>query len=349
MRDWYVVEGTVLALTPVNIGDGRSVGTMYPTVDILPATSIRGMVGNYLYNVDKERFTSYHIDDDDSPLTYFKPGMPSKEGCEGRHVPLSLRWCKTRGHLMRGDECHCGSDGKKKSGLFLPELSLEKGLFDKVETEKYIHTKVPILRGRHKGPGANNALAPYSVQAIVEGTAFNIRFVTGTKNMPDVFEDAGIGFGIGGFRSKGYGIIAWDGKPTVTPTSDWIEKRAEALGEELLLTLNSPAIFPTEDERYWAGFDTEILKEEIVKSLSRVGRSPNIEVDETWFDTTHVRGWTARKSYRLTKAIPATAPGSCAKVRMGSTDAAWLELLGLGKHSHVHGDVYFVTLPKGVM
>ncbi|RJS71532.1 MAG: hypothetical protein CW694_04950 [Candidatus Syntrophoarchaeum sp. WYZ-LMO15] len=325
-----ILRGTIRAISPIHIGTVGT-GNYHPTLPYIPARTIRGMLGNYLFNEKRDLFEKLRIDDDENPSIHFKPALP--EGSVAS--PLILRWCKRCGKLIEelDKDCpECLQEGKKRGGLMLEE-SLSSKKFRSPEIRSSIDTKCPITRRGHTSPGERYSLSPYNIGALLPGSEFDLRCVLPGKyvdEVKDAFREAGIFYGIGGFRSKGYGMVEFDftGEEGI---DGYIERRSSEFdGSSLLMVLNSPAIFE-EDSGYTIGLKERLLEEELGK----------VRVIKQVFSEDRARGWEIKGGYRLGKIIPATGMGSSAIVRIDPERAARAEVYGIGSMRHIYGDVYF--------
>lgn len=336
--DEAIVSADITAITPIHIGSGSPVGTYHPTLNHIPARVLRGMLGNYLYNQHNELFDQLRISEGEGETNiFFKPAMP--DGMVA--IPHALRWCKGCGMIMEPDknECtneDCLQEGGKRTGLIC-KSGLEQRTID---IKKSITTKCPITRSGHTSPSEKYALSPYHVQAIEKGTEFTFRCVmkanaSGVKNYLDEFEgyleEAGLFYGVGGFRSRGYGSILFE-NVRVESVDEFIDTRVHELDESALLVLNSPAVFKKGD-RYCIGFDKGVLRQYM---------GGNFELGNSHFSKTFVRGWTIKGTSRLDRIEPALDAGSCAEITLDPKVQASIEVHGIGEGRHIHGDVYFI-------
>ena len=213
------------------------------------------------------------------------------------------------------------------------EESLSSKKFRSPEIGSSIDTKCPITRKGHTSPGERYSLSPYNIGALLPGSEFDIRCVLPGEyvdDLKDAFREAGIFYGIGGFRSKGYGMVEFDftGEEGI---EGYIERRSSEFdGSSLLMVLNSPAIFE-EDSGYTIGLKERLLEEELGK----------VRVIKQVFSEDRARGWEIKGGYRLGKIIPATGMGSSALIEVDPVRAARAEVYGIGSMRHIYGDVYF--------
>ena len=339
--DETIVSAEITAIAPIHIGTGLRVGTYHPTLNHIPARVLRGMFGNYLYNQQPDMFKKLKISEgEDRTNIFFKPALP--DGMIA--IPGALRWCKGCGRLMEYDmkECtdeNCLQEGSKRTG-FMSEMELNQRKIESKELKKAITTKCPITRSGHTSPSERYALSPYHVQAIGKGSKFTFRCIikanandveSGLDEFKGYLEEAGLFYGVGGFRSRGYGSIMFD-HFRVESALEFIDRRARELDESALLVLNSPAVFK-EGDRYCIGFREDVLKKYIGVDF-KLGRC---HVSETL-----VRGWTIKGKSRLDQIEPALDMGSCAEIELDARVQAYLEVHGIGEQRNIHGDVYFL-------
>ena len=325
-----ILSGVMKAITPLHIGT-MGTGNYHPTLPYIPARTIRGMLGNYLFNENKSLFDRIEIDNDKKPeKMFFKPALPENSVAS----PLILKWCKRCKKLVGDDnECRdeeCLQEGKKIGGFMLKKSFDEKRL-STYSLKTAIDTKCPILRKGHTSPGADDKLAPYNIGVLDAGSVFDFRCVVQDEYMDDV-KDAlsysGLFYGIGGFRSKGYGMVEFEFNNEES-VKDYIDRRISELSGTLLMVLNSHAIFKDEGG-YMIGFKDNLLNLGSVKIKKQV------------FSEDRARGWLIKGGYRLGRIIPATGLGSSAKVvDSDPMKAAEAEVYGIGKWKHICGDVYF--------
>lgn len=341
MMNETIVSAEITAITPIHIGTGVQVGTYHPTLNYIPARVLRGMLGNYLFNQHADLFKQLKIsEDEDKTNILFKPAMP-----DGMiTIPDALRWCKGCGRLIGDDmkECtdeSCLQEGSKRTG-FMSKMELNQRKIESKTPKKSITTKCPITRNGHTSPSERYALSPYHVQAIEKGSKFTFRCVMKAnandveKNLDEFrgyLEEAGLFYGIGGFRSRGYGSILFD-RFTIESVEESVDKRMNELDESALLVLNSPAVF-REGDKYCIGFREDMLKKYI---------DGNFKLGGCHFSETLVRGWTIKGKSRRDQIEPALDAGSCVEIELDTKIQADIEVHGIGEERHIHGDVYFL-------
>ena len=338
--EFTVIRGKIKALSPVHVGSGRQTGTFYPTLQYIPGRTVRGMLGNYLFHEDTSLFSELNINatnPEDSGI-FFKPSLP--EGCLA--VPRHIKWCKRCGKLLAGHECEDGHEGDRKGGFIIKESLREREL-KKPKISTSISTKCPIMRQCHSSPGSGDPLSPYNIEAIDRGTVFDFYGIVNKDLENDVIRslrEAGIAYGIGGFRSKGYGLICFDDLQTI-PREEYIHDKLE--GDWLVL--NSPGVFSDDSStHYYVGFDEQAMLRYVDRNLRMTGNKGEIVfMKQQYIIPDFARGWSIEKRSNLDRIIPAVSQGSSVQVKI-SDDAirASLVLFGLGEMTHMgYGDIYF--------
>lgn len=338
-----ILSGRITALEPLHIGNGITVGTFVQTLSYIPARSIRGMLGNYLFNQKRDLFEALRIDDDREPQLYFKPSLPLGSVA----APLAFRWCKKCNRLLAVGECPNDFHEGEKRGGFMLRSSLETKEFKPVRISKSINTKCPINAQRHASYAEDEELSPYNIESVVAGTAFDFRLVLPEeflKEVKDALVEAGVFYKIGGFRSRGYGMIKFDFEGTES-VSDFVKRRSQEIQRDSWMVFNSPAVFQRNgSSRYLIGLTSEILKPYLSAIAKRagIGSLGEIEVRHSSYKQTHVRGWKIAGKYYLDRILPAVDLGSTARLKIDPEVAAWLEVFGIGEMPHINGDVYFL-------
>ena len=362
-----ILSGRITALEPLHIGNGITVGTFVQTLSYIPARSIRGMLGNYLFNQKRDLFEALRIDDDREPQLYFKPSLPLGSVA----APLAFRWCKKCNRLLAVGECPNDFHEGEKRGGFMLRSSLETKEFKPVRISKSINTKCPINAQRHASYAEDEErspyniesvvagttsphseptplrLSPYNIESVVAGTAFDFRLVLPEeflKEVKDALVEAGVFYKIGGFRSRGYGMIKFDFEGTES-VSDFVKRRSQEIQRDSWMVFNSPAVFQRNgSSRYLIGLTSEILKPYLSAIAKRagIGSLGEIEVRHSSYKQTHVRGWKIAGKYYLDRILPAVDLGSTARLEIDPEVAAWLEVFGIGEMPHINGDVYFL-------
>jgi len=362
MNDHVILKGHIIALSHLHLGTGLNIGNFYPTHDHIPARVIRGMLGNYLHEERREYFEKTNIDNDKEPEIFFKPAFFKGQSA----VPRLLHWCKgEKNHLLDKGQLSCASEGrnnesKRKSGYFFPKRSIEERRFINgfLADKKTIYTKCPIIKERHTSPAGDEELAPFNIESIMPGVSFMFRCIVPGNLVEKIkiwLKEAGIFYGLGGFRSKGHGTVLFRfDEEKNEPVSDYIHRREKELeGKKVLLVVNSPLIIRNGDEKYSVGFDKELIKAEIVRiidthsSVYNSTHNSSCIVYISSFCKTLVRGWTMKDYYHLRTLIPAVEAGSSAVIDLHPRACALLEVFGLGMNNHINGDVYFLGSDNG--
>ncbi len=349
---YLLLNGKIRALEPIHIGTGVSIGTFLETKDYITAKAIRGMLGNYLFNENRELFERTRISDDASPTMFFKPALPYGQ----RSIPNIVKWCKRCGSLiLKGEDgeektcANCGHEGKKRSGWFEigPEHTLPK-MVESKKVHKTISTKCPINPIRHSSylPTDDGYKSPYNVEAILPGTQFDFRMVLQDDYVDDIknaLKEAGIFYGVGGLRSKGYGSIDIEFIEEKN-AGDYIESNANR-DRSAIMVSNNELILRSE-KGYLRYFDENLIREYISKTLSHTNMQLPIEfsVKEQRSPTPSLaRGWDMKAGYKLMNLRPAIGPGSSARITANPELMAFIELFGLGEDHHIFGDTYFIN------
>src|SRR5574341_139171 len=303
-----LLEGLITAVSPLHIGSGRSKGTFIQTLDYIPGRTIRGMLGYYLYKNDRQLFDNIGIDEEKDISRmgiFFKNAYPAEKDEATVASPLNLIWCKKCGALFERDEKECKShvnnkpclhEGKKYPGLILLKSLKEKKLIRPVSYSTKIETKCPITRDRHASMPEESELKPHHIQSIEAGARFRFRMLVNNEFADTIIEalkNAGTFYGLGGFRSRGYGIVRFD----IMEKSDLkmkINKRAEEISgmNSRLLVVNSQMILKKDRESV-IGFD-DTFKEYCSKTLNSIGVNGKISFDDppdVKISLNTARGW----------------------------------------------------------
>ncbi|MCK4613193.1 MAG: hypothetical protein KAU14_00190, partial [Thermoplasmata archaeon] len=301
-----VISGKIRALSPLHLGSGLQTGNFYPTLSYIPGRAIRGMLGNYLFHEDRGLFEELRIKEA-PPETgiYFRPALP--EGTVA--VPGHLKWCKRCGRRLRDME-PCPEDGHegKKSGGFILIEGLKIGRLSPPELKRTISTKCPIMRKGHASPGSDEPLSPYNIEAIVQGSVFDFRCLVEEGLESEVMkalEKAGLFFGIGGFRSKGYGLVKFEGLRKIEDPMEAVKGRT--MGDWLVL--NSPGVFRNGEGKYLVGLksDAGVVERYAKESLRLAGVSGELRLTgEQFVSQDYARGWSIEGKSHLDSIIPAT-------------------------------------------
>jgi CRISPR/Cas system CSM-associated protein Csm3 (group 7 of RAMP superfamily) len=335
-----IIRGLIRAISPLHIGT-VGVGNYHPTLRYIPARTLRGMLGNYLFNEDKELFEELRLSEDDGSEILFKSALPKGSLAS----PSILNWCKSCGRLFGEEQTECSDEkclqeGKERGGFILKE-SYDERKFIAPVVKTRIDTKCPITRVGHTSPSERYKLAPYNIGVIEAGTEFDFRCVVKDEHVEEVknaLKDSGILYGIGGFRSKGYGFVEFEFEED-EKEEDYVRMRSSELeGSALLMVLNSEAIFE-DSSGYVIGFKEEILKEDL--GVVKIVKQKFSESKARGWMIERGRRWKTKQGYGLDRILPATGIGSSALVEMEAQKAAEAELKGIGRWKSIYGDVYF--------
>lgn len=251
------LDGIITAVSSLHIGTGRSKGTFIRTLDYIPGRTLRGMLGYYLFKNDKDLFDCTGIDEgkDISKMgVFFKNAYPIENNEVTIASPLNLMWCKKCGNLFGKYESECKNfvnnkpclhEGKKNSGLILMKSITEKKMI-RPNSHTKIETKCPIRRDKHASMPENSELKPYHIQSIDSGARFSFRMLIRDELADKTIEAlryAGAFYGLGGLRSRGYGIVRFEitGKTNLDKKIDEREKEISKI-ESKLLVVNSQLI-----------------------------------------------------------------------------------------------------------
>lgn len=367
------IEGIIRTVSPVHLGTGRSQGTFLPTLDYIPGRTIRGMLGYYLFKKNRELFNKSGIGEYKDPSKikiHFRNAYPvSKEG-ETVCSPLSLKWCKRCNSLMDEDDFFCrkkGSDGssclhegKKRTG-FISDTSFSTGIFQKPdEIRKTITTKCPIIRGTHTSPGSADDgydLSPYHIQAIAKGQKFRFRILVNSDDeafvnaLQNALVESSLYAGLGGFRSRGYGIISFEDLLSRN-LADFVGQRREQLeplnGSNAVLVMNAPLILRNGNDSV-IGFNdkNQTFQEKANAVLTTVHATTQLQLNDQGKVTLGwdiARGWSLEKENPVDELIPCISAGSTIPICITDTGViAALEVFGLGEMTYCgYGQVYCI-------
>jgi len=367
------LTGTIAAVSSLHIGTGKKSGTFSETLGYLPGRTIRGMIGYYLHSNERDLFDKLRISEDmDMSKTgvFFKDALPvyvDKNTLTEKITvasPVSLKWCKKCDNLMEYGikECNnivsgkkCLHEGKKVTG-FVTKDSFITGKLEKADVNKHIETKCPITRGGHTSPGSDFELSPYHVESVSPKTKFSFRCIVEDEfadDMKRVLNEAGVFAGLGGYRSRGYGTVAFSDIHE-SQISDVIEKRANEISEisNLMMVANSPMILMNQDSSI-IGFGTEygnIFNECATKTLTFSGYEGKLQFNLDNNDQVKqllnegiARGWSIKNDNKVSEVKPCIGHGSCAEITSNNHSAlAALEVYGVGEMTNSgYGDVYF--------
>lgn len=357
------LKGVMTALTPLHLGTGKKRGTFFKTLDYVPGRTLRGMLGYHLYTNDRELFDRLAISEDsDMSKTniFFKDAHSVYEDKFTVASPIALRWCKGCSELMgyKVNECSnpgCLQEGKKIFG-FITKDSFLTGKLEKGSVKKQIETKCPITRKGHTSPGSDFELSPYHIESIASKSRFGFRIVVEDEFVDDVkmaLRESGVFSGLGGFRSRGYGSVAFTSLKE-TPVSELIEKRASEIAEnkETLLVTNSPLILRKGNSSiigFGATTEGDLFLEAVNNTFMQRGFSGSVAVKYAEGNPKQrisegiAGGWSLKYGNSESEVIPCTGSGSCAEVVYDRPEAlAALEVYGIGEMTNSgYGDVYF--------
>jgi len=361
------LQATMISLAPLHLGTGRKRGTFFKTFDYVPGRTLRGMLGYYLYNNNKDLFEKLAIDEDcDMGKTniFLKDAHPLSKNEFTVASPIAYLWCKGCYKLMgyKETECkdpNCLQEGTKISG-FITKSSLLTGKLEKGSVNKQIDTKCPITRKGHTSPGSDFELSPYHIESIVPKTKFGFNTVLEAEYVDEVkaaLREAGIFSGLGGFRSRGYGSVAFKNFKE-TPVSEVIEERASKISEfsEKLLVTNSSLLLKQDknSKNSFIGFGElsgeNPFSEAVRKTLAQrqIKGSLLVKTDngkpKQRITESLAGGWSIKHGNKATGLVPCTGPGSCVEIESKSPKAlAALEVYGIGERTNCgYGDVYFI-------
>jgi hypothetical protein len=333
-----ILRGVIRAFSPLHIGT-IGAGNYHPTLNYIPARTLRGMLGNYLFHTDSELCKTLGITEYNGGKVVFKPALPTGSVAS----PVILSWCKGCGRLIEESKeecCECLQEGKGKGG-FMQKTSYDEKKFKPPDMKLRIDTKCPITRRGHTSPSDRYTLASYNVGALAAGAEFDFRCLVEdayVDRVKEALKEAGLFCGLGGFRSKGYGLVEFE-FDTGDKEADYIAQRTSELEDSMLLmVLNSEAIF-VDSGRYAIGFKAALLEKDlgtvtITKQKYTEGRARGWMIERS-------RGEGTKKGYGLDRIVPATGTGSSALLNVEARKAAKAELNGIGDWKSIYGDVYF--------
>lgn len=356
------LEGIITTMSSLHIGKGKPKGTFVQTLDYIPGRTIRGMLGYYLYKNDMQLFKDIGIDEEDDISKmgiFFKNAYPIYDNDMTIASPLLFKWCK-KCHTLFGmndkeckkikDDRQCLHEGKKHSGLISIESIKNKELKIVKSYSKQIETKCPITRAGHAGMGGADQgyeLSPYYIESIPIGARFRLRIIVKNEFADKILtplKNAGIFYGLGGFRSKGFGTIKFD----ITEKQDLdtkIKRRIEEISmmKSKLLIVNSHMILKKGEESI-IGFD-DTFKEYSTNTLKSLGIEGNVDIDPSYekVSSSITGGWSIKNRNSIAELIRCIEPGSCIKVSGDDNALAILETYGIGNMINCgYGDVYII-------
>ncbi len=317
------------------------------------------MLGYYLYKNDRQLFDDIGIDEekDISKMgIFFKNAYPVDKDEITIASPLIFRWCKKCDTLLERDEKECGivinnvpclHEGKKYSGFMALESVGDKKLKRQKVYSKQIETKCPITRTGHASMPEGSELSPYHVESISAGARLRFRILVKDDFVDKTIEalkNAGTFYGLGGFRSRGYGSVRFD----IVERSDLntkTAKRAEEIStmKSRLLVANSQMIL-TKDGESIIGFD-DAFKEYAGKTLHAIGMNGKIDIDlnDAKVSSSIARGWSFKNQNSVSELTHCIGHGSCVRVSGDGEALAALEAYGIGEMINCgYGDVYII-------
>jgi CRISPR/Cas system CSM-associated protein Csm3 (group 7 of RAMP superfamily) len=190
-------------------------------------------------------------------------------------------------------------------------------------------------------------LKPYHIESMPAGAKFNFKLLVKEEFIEDIIEAlkiAGTFYGLGGFRSRGYGSVKFDIREEKMDVATKIEQRAEELSQvesTLLLVANSQIIL-REDNTSIIGFD-DTFDKYINKTLQSQGINSTVKPhhDSAKITLSIARGWSLKNQNTLSELIPCIGSGSCVNIEGDPTALATLETYGIGELTNWgYGDVY---------
>jgi len=357
------IEGIITATSSLHLGDGQSRGTFLPTLQYIPGRTLRGMLGYYLFRYKKDLFVKSGIDEENDigkMKILFRNAYPvTRDGSKTVAAPLSVRWCKKCGNLIpkNHSECEvpdengrpCLHEGKKHSGLISRNSFSIRKLERPEMPDRSIETKCPITRDRHSSLGGREQgfdLSPYHIESIDLGAKFSFRMLVDADLEKEIIESlkeaAAVG-GIGGFRSRGYGLITFEDLRS-TSLNDVIRE-----GESLLSRSNKATLVATapmilrNGNVSRIGFDG-LFVQRANEVLQFAGIHENIALSGN--SDPHVtqviaRGWSLKYGNTLSELIPCIGMGSSVNVTAAPHALATLEAYGIGeKINYGYGEIY---------
>ncbi|OPY38405.1 MAG: RAMP superfamily protein [Methanoregula sp. PtaU1.Bin051] len=358
-----LIEGIITAASPLHLGDGQSRGTFMPTLQYIPGRTLRGMVGYYLFKYKNDLFTKSGIGEEDNlgkMKVIFRNAYPvSKDGSRTVAAPLSVRWCKKCGHQMPHDHSECDvrdkngrlclHEGKKYSGL-ISVNSFSSHILERPDMpSRSIETKCPITRDRHSSPGGKEQgfdLSPYHIESIDAGAKFSFRMLVEDGLEREIIEslnEAAVIGGIGGFRSRGYGIITF-GNLRSAFLNDVIREKESRIpkSDKATLVATAPMILKNGNISR-IGFDdlfiqraNEVLQVAGIQDTIALSEDPDPHVT-----TTIARGWSLKYGNSLSELIPCIGMGSSANITATPRALATLDVFGIGeKINYGYGEIY---------
>jgi len=353
-----VMKGTITSVSPLHFGNGRARGTFSQTLSYVPGRTIRGMIGWYLYQNYRDLFDACGLAEDHEPEKmhlFFRNGYPLSDKKRSVYAPLKSRWCKKCGMLIENDENECTQmvdgrlclqEGKKHTGLVGIKSFSERKLVQPDPVPKRLETKCPITRDGHTSMGSGWQLSPYHVEGIEPGVPFGFVMLaedTVADDVVHILNDASYACGLGGFRSRGYGLVDISVDSQVSDDEHIASRSSEfSKGDEYLLILNAPCILRS-GANSTIGLDRSFF-EAINKRLESRGYKGDIAPGSDpspYITRSVVRGWSLKNGNMVDEIVPATGPGSCIMVTGSPSSLAALEVFGIGDmQSSGYGEMF---------
>ncbi|MHA1407927.1 MAG: RAMP superfamily CRISPR-associated protein, partial [Candidatus Heimdallarchaeaceae archaeon] len=316
----------------------------HPTLHFIPGRTLRGMIGNYLFQQDKNLFTKIAISEEDVNQTkiLFKPSLPKNTKIIGKNI----RVCKKCKKIVKEQLCpSCKHETTQESGYGNFEVLKKEGRLQKVEVQTTITTHAPISRKTHT-TDPEMELKPFNVESILPGTEFDFTIILDnefTEQIKQIFNEAGTYFGLGGFRSKGYGEVEFTN--IEVSSSDNLDF---AYYEKGLLIANSEIIFQYDEKQNFIGFQEKIMKKYLQKSYKLLyGQESSqfsLKVFSQQIRESLARGWSISNSSHLDRLEPSIAPGStCILELQNEKIQKAIQIFGLGEKINMgYGDIYLL-------
>lgn len=359
------VTGIITAQSPLHLGDGRSQGTFLSTLPFIPGRTLRGMLGYYLYRNDPDLFRESGIDEDHDMTrmgVLFRNAYPvSGSGKRTVISPLSHRWCKKCDRMLPHDALECKSidqeghaclhEGRKYPGFISMESFSLKRLVRPLMPNRMIETKCPITRDYHASPGGSEEgfqLSPYHIESLAPGSRFEFRMLVRediARDIKKALGQAALYAGIGGFRSRGYGIISFDDFRD-QPLSGVIETRAKSFSGsgDVTLVANAPLILRQRDRSIIGFNEFFILSCRATLSSCSINEDISYAHPEEYTVTAdYARGWSLKYGNSVAELIPCTGGGSTVRIKGSPVAIATLEAYGIGDQVNCgYGEVYAI-------
>lgn len=364
------LTGVMITVSPLHIGTGKQRGTFSETREYVPGRAIRGMVGYHLHSNNFELFKKLRIDEySDMGKTgvFFKDALPRYVNEKDSSIikptvssPISLQWCKKCKSLMKYKSTECSNiingktclhEGKKMTG-FITEDSMITGKLEKASVNKPITTKCPITLGGHTSPGFDYELSPYHIESISPKTKFGFRCIVEDEfvdNIKDTLNEAGVFGGLGGYKSRGYGIVAFT-EMKESPVDDVIENRANELSQisNMMMVTNSQMIIRDDEKCPVIGFDAQFC-DSASKTFALSGHDGVLRLNDENVIKQRITkgiaaGWSIKHKNRVPEIISCIGHGSCVEIDANNFKVlAALEVFGVGEMTNSgYGDVYFM-------